>query len=137
MWRVARSDDPLRFSAITAADGALPEAGNRFDVPGGAVLYCATALRGCYAETLARFRPSATIRQVVADEDPSFMVCGGVPADWRHRRLKVRCRLQDSLAFLDVEHVQTHEYLTTAMAGELGALGVDILDVGLVRGETV
>lgn len=80
MWRVGRSDDLLRFSSITAAGGALPEGVNRFDVPGGAVLYCATVLRGCYAETLARFRLSATIRQVVADEDPNFMVCGGVPA---------------------------------------------------------
>lgn len=84
------------------------------------MLYCATELRGCYAETLARFRPSARMRHIVEREDPTFMMYVGVPADWRHRRLKVLVRMDDSLSFLDVEHGDTHEYLTTVMADELG-----------------
>lgn len=57
MWRVARSDDPLRMSEISAWDAAMPRAGNWFDTPDGGVLYCATTAIDCYAETLARFRP--------------------------------------------------------------------------------
>ena len=134
LWRVARSDDPLRMSLISAQDNALPGAGNRFDTVSGGVLYCSTDLQTCYLETLARFRPSAAVRAAVQHEDPGFMVCGGVPADWRVRRVKVCLELQDPLPFLDVEHMDTHEYLTTAMAPELVALGIGVLDVAAVRG---
>lgn len=134
MWRVAPSDDPLWMSVISAADNALRGAGNRFDSVDGGVLYCSTELQTCYLETLARFRPSAGVRAAVADEDPSFMVCGGVPADWRFRRVKVRLELTDPLPFLDVEALQTDEYLTTELAPELVGLGVSVLDIAAVRG---
>jgi hypothetical protein len=133
IWRVARSDDPLAMSEITAADFRLKRAGNRFDTTAGGVLYGATQLLGCYIETLARFRPSAKIRAAVKDE-PGFMLCGGVPSDWRTRRVKVSIRLPDALPFLDVESPRTHEYLTTELALELAALKVPVLDVGMVRG---
>lgn len=134
LFRVARADQPLRFSQIAPADVPLPKAGNRFDVPGGGVLYCATEAAGCYAEVLARFRPSAAVRAAVAEEDPSFMICGGVPADWRDRRLEVELDLVDALPFLDVEHEATHEYLTTAVAREMAALSIPVIDVGVIRG---
>lgn len=119
---------------IDPADVSLPNAGNRFDVPGGGVLYCATAAVGCYAETLARFRPSAAVRVAVQDEDPGFMVCGGVPADWRARRLKVILGAVSPLGFLDVEHPDTHEYLTTVLARQIAALSVPVIDVSVIRG---
>ena len=134
LFRVARADQPLRFSQIAPADVPLPKAGNRFDVPGGGVLYCATEPAGCYAEVLARFRPSAAVRAAVQDEDPGFMICGGVPADWRDRRLEVELDLVDALPFLDVEHEATHEYLTTAVAREMAALSIPVIDVGVIRG---
>lgn len=134
LWRVARSDDPLRMSTISAADNALAGAGNRFDTTSGGVLYCSTEPRTCYLETLARFRPSPAVRAVVADEDPEFMVCGGVPADWRARRVKVAVALQDPLPFLDVEDLRTHEYLTTELSSVLAGLGVGVLDTAAVRG---
>lgn len=134
LFRVARLDSPLRFAQIAPADVPLPRAGNRFDVPGGRVLYCATDPVGCYAETLARFRPSATVRAAVQDEDPYFMVCGGVPADWRARRLTVTVEPVNALPFLDVEHEQTHEFLTGELAREMAALSVPIIDVSVVRG---
>lgn len=134
LFRVARADQPLRFSHIAPAAVPLPKAGNRFDVPGGGVLYCATLAGGCYAETLARFRPSAAVRAAVEDEDPKFMICGGVPADWRDRRLEVELAVDEALPFLDVEHEETHEYLTTAVAREMAALSIPVIDVGVIRG---
>lgn len=134
LYRVARSDTAMRFSQIDPADVPLPSAGNRFDVPGGGVLYCASQPTGCYAETLARFRPSAAVRAAVLDEDAKFMVCGGVPADWRARRVKVALEAVDALPFLDVEHERTHEFLTTALAREMAALSVPLIDVSVIRG---
>jgi len=138
VYRVARSDDPLRFAMIDPADAPLPHAGNRFDVPGGGVLYCATTPAGCYAETLARFRPSAAVRAAVEGEDPGFMVCGGVPADWRARRLKVTVEAVAPLPFLDVEHPATHEYLTTVLAQQITTLPAPLhapaIDVSVIRG---
>lgn len=134
LYRVARADGPLRFAQIDPADVPLPNAGNRFDVPGGGVLYCATMSTGCYAETLSRFRPSAAVRAAVQAEDPHFMVCGGVPADWRNRRLKVTVTVVDPLPFLDVEDERTHEALTTELAKELSALSVPAVDVSVIRG---
>jgi len=131
---VARADQPLRSSQIDPGDVPRPKAGNRFDVPGGGVLYCASDPAGCYAETIARFRPSAAVRAALKDEDPRFMVAGAVPADWRGRRLLVRLYVADALGFLDVEHPATHEYLTTEVALELAALAISVIDVGVIRG---
>jgi hypothetical protein len=122
------------MSMISPADDSLPRAGNRFDSVDGGVLYCSTELQTCYLETLARFRPSAAVRAAVAGQDPEFMVCGGVPADWRFRRVKVCVELRDPLPFLDVEQLMTPEDLTTRLSAELAALGVTVLDVAAVRG---
>lgn len=40
----------------------------------------------------------------------------------------------DPLPFVDVEDPDTHEFLTSAMAPQLDALGVSVLDVATVRG---
>ena len=95
----------MAYAEIELADAALPKAGNRYDVVGGGVLYFATKVQGCYAETLARLRPTARVRAVLRDED-NFMLCGGVPQDWRFRRLQVGVTLEDALPFVDVEHPQ-------------------------------
>lgn len=134
LFRVARADDPWRPSVIDPADVAMERAGNRWDVPGKGVTYFASNRAGCYAETLARFRPTTAIRAAVKDEDPTFMMVGGVPADWRHRRVVGSASLQNPLPFIDVEEPSTHEHLTTQLAATLGALGVDLVDVGIVRG---
>jgi len=70
LYRVGRSDRPLASSQITVEDAAQARAGNRFDVLGGGVLYLSTTAQGCYAETLARLRPTATMRALLKDEDP-------------------------------------------------------------------
>lgn len=134
IFRIGRSQGPIYFSRISAQDAALTHAGNRFDIPGAEVCYFSSSRRGCYAETLARFRPSAAIRAAVAEEDESFMLCGGIPRDLRVQRLMVSCALPRRLHFLDVEAPQTHEYLTTELAASLTGLGIDVLDVASVRG---
>lgn len=123
------------MSEISQGDYRLADAGNRFDTLGGGVLYCATKAEGCYAETLARFRPSARIHALLSEEpDESFMVCGGVPRDWRTRRVKVSVTLPDALPFLDVDALMTHEHLTSQIPAELSRLHVEVLDVSDVRG---
>ena len=134
LFRVARSDRPLAESKISVEDAAQRRAGNRFDVLGGGVLYLGSTALGCYLETLARLRPTAAMRTLLAEEDPEFMVCGSVPRDWRTRRLQLTVTVPGSLPFLDVEDPRTHEYLTAAMAPPLAALGVPQLDVSDVRG---
>ena len=41
LWRLERATTPLRFSRISPVDAENDRAGNRFDVPGGGVLYAA------------------------------------------------------------------------------------------------
>lgn len=134
LYRIARRGRLLDPSRISPADAGLIRTGNRFDVAGGGVLYFGSTTEACFAETLARFRPTAAMRAIVADEDPGFVVCGGVPQDWRAQRLLFSVEAIDPLPFVDVEHPQTHEYLTAAIAPQLDALGVTQLDVSSLRG---
>lgn len=134
LYRISRTARLLAPSRISPADARLPHAGNRFDVAGGGVVYFASTAQACFVETLARFRPTAAMRAIVADEDPGFVVCGGVPQDWRTQRQLITVETVDPLPFVDVEHADTHEYLTAALASQLTALGVAQLDVAAVRG---
>ncbi|MCR1785368.1 RES family NAD+ phosphorylase [Nocardioides carbamazepini] len=131
--RIARRGGLCRFSTINPVDAALPRAGNRFDVVGGGVLYAGTSPDACYAETLSRFRPTPVIRELLKENDPGFMVVGGVPQDWRLQRVMGELALVDPLPFLDVEHPTTHAHLSDVLAPELVALGykagIDISDV--------
>jgi hypothetical protein len=132
LYRVARSRGLLDFSSISPVDAALARAGNRFDVVGGGVLYAGTSVEACYAETLARFRPTPRIRELLKDEK-GFMVAGGVPQDWRLQRAIGTLALDDPLPFLDVEHQATQAYLSNELASELVGLGyVDPLDLAAV-----
>ena len=124
----------MEFSWINPEDAALPRAGNRFDVPGGGVLYCATHLVGCCAETLARFRPTPKMMSLLARADPHFMAVGGVPADWRRQRCRLQVGAAAALPFLDVEAVETREHLQRELAEDLVRYGVEDLDVSVIRG---
>jgi hypothetical protein len=138
LWRVARADEPLRPSWLEPVDADLPSGGNRFDSSDWGTLYLATNLEGCFAETLARFRPSAHLLAVLKDDDDwqrrGFMEPGSVPADWRHRRVAVRVELHRESRFLDVEVAESHVVLTQELAEELDDLGYEALDVAIVRG---
>jgi hypothetical protein len=144
-WRVGRSPDPLVLS-----DPLLPSelsgrlTGNRFDSPTGGyrVLYFATDLKGCYGETLARFRPDTHLLELLREEWEArgWMNVGDVPASWRQRRIAVRARFvaggrfSRGVRFLDVEAARTREVLKRELAGVLSYWGYADLDVSTVRG---
>jgi RES domain len=115
---VARGDDPL---APPPPKRGLPTAGsNRFDpltVDCG-VLYFGTDLETCFGETLARFRPSVSMLSLVQEEwrELGFMDVGTVAADWRQRRSAVHIRVPSEAQFLDVEAVETHQFLRSELA---------------------
>jgi len=133
VYRIGRTGDLLQFSSIRPDDAALPKAGNRYDVPGGSVLYAATSVRACYGETLARYRPTPKMRELLKDEE-HFMVCGGVPQDWRLRRAIGTVSTSEALPFIDVDAPETHAYLSDVMAPQLVALGYEEnLDISHIR----
>lgn len=136
LWRVGRNPEPLAVVVPKAHDLRSKRAGNRFDIPRVGVLYFATRLDGCFAETLARFRPSPALSALVADEwrAASFLKPGAVPAGWRHRRTAVKVHVDRGYEFLDVEALATHQVLRRELALGLSALGYTDLDVGVVRG---
>ena len=132
LYRVGRNSGLLNYSTISPTDAALPKAGNRFDVPGGGVLYTATTRAGCFVETLARFRPTPRMRELLKDE-PGFMITGGVPQDWRLQRSMATLTVRDPLPFLDAEAPGTHAFLSETLAPQLVQLGygdnLDLSDV--------
>jgi hypothetical protein len=136
IWRVARGDDPL--AVPIASDGAGTGGANRFDAltMDYGVLYFGTTLEACFAETLARLRPSLEMLALVEDEwaELGFMEVGRVPSDWRTRRSAVHVRLTSGTKFLDVDAPETHQYLRSELALGLSALGLKDLDVSTVRG---
>lgn len=140
LWRVGRSPDPLRFSDPLDPDLLdCPSAGNRFDSPTKdyRVCYFASTLGGCFGETLSRFRPNPRLAAVAQEE--GFMSTGGVPADWRHRRLAIRVTPMPSsrlptIRFLDVEAAETRAVLRDELGDLLAFYGYTDLDVPTVRG---
>ncbi|QDO89994.1 hypothetical protein FNH13_18085 [Ornithinimicrobium ciconiae] len=129
MWRVARLGKGTQFSEIDPVDALSLNAGNRFDVVGGGVLYASTLLEGCYREVLARLRPAPGMADLDEDE-PGHMRAGNVAASWRENRRRFALGLPDALPFVDVEHQDTWNMIDAAVAMPAG---VDHLDVGHVR----
>jgi hypothetical protein len=138
LWRIGRGDNPLEVRLPDPQTLKSTSAGNRFDSPDGSfgVLYFATELSGCFAETLARFRPSLAVQAVVEEEwrRRGFMEVGGVPAEWRQRRTAVRVEIPPEWKFLDIESRHTYQFLRGEIALGLAALGYQDLDVPTVRG---
>lgn len=130
MWRVARVGQGTRFSSIDPADALLPRAGNRFDVPGGGVLYTSTEEEGCYREVLARLRPSPRVAHLDED-DGGHMAAGNVAASWREARRMYAIGPIDPLPCVDVEHQATWNAIE---ADVRLPEGVEHLDVGHLRG---
>lgn len=130
-FRVGRASGVIHFTEIDAIDAEILQ-GNRFDVVGGGVLYCATTKAGAYKEVLADFRPSAKTYRIAEGE--SIMAQGSMPRSWREKRALAEFSLHDPLPFVDVESDATLTHLTKAMAEELDELGVTRLDVSVVRG---
>lgn len=137
LWRVGRSDQPLRASRLESGENPIL-GGNRFDSPKAkyGVIYLASSLDACFGETLARYRPTAEMLGIVKEEwqERGFMVAGSVPQDWRHRRIAAQVKVFDDRPFVDVEDSATHDVLTAVLAKELAGLKVERLDIPTVRG---
>lgn len=136
LWRVERIDPPLRFSHINPIDAMNDRAGNRFDVPGAGVLYGATDPEGGYAETLAGFRPRASMIAALSEvgTETDRVGPGEVPASWVTTRRLRAFDVDGSLPFVDLEAPETHTFLTREAAPILLHEGVENLDVASVRG---
>ena len=138
IWRVGRGDNPLTLRLPDEGTLASSTNGNRFDSPEASygVLYFASTLEGCFVETLARFRPSPEVAAIVRDEWQTlhFMEVGAVPWEWRQRRTSVKVGVSATARFLDIEHLDTHQFLRNELALGLAALGQRDLDVSTVRG---
>jgi hypothetical protein len=138
VWRIGRGSDPLAVRRPDARTLMSSESGNRFDSPDASygVLYFSTTLRGCFGETLARFRPSLPMRTLVESdwEERGFMAVGAVPQEWRHRRSAARVEIESDWELLDIESRHTHQYLRRELALGLSALGYQDLDVATIRG---
>lgn len=136
LWRVERVDPPLRFSRLNSVDAMNERAGNRFDVPGAGVLYGATSAEGGYAETLAGFRPRASMVTALAEitPEPGRVLPGQVPASWLTTRRLRTFDVIGSLPFIDLESPATHTHLTQNASSVLLRQGIENLDVPAVRG---
>lgn len=134
VWRVALIPSGQRFSEIEPDDALLPDAGNRFDVPGGGVLYCATSPRGSYLETLAGKRVSPKMATLVRDDPNGFMPPNSIPASWRDERRLFTLGTTNPAPFIDLEDLETRQYILEQIGAQLEPLGVETLDVPDVRG---
>ena len=130
LYRVALAPNGLAFTYIDPVDAVMPRAGNRFDVPGGGVLYCCTQLEGCYRETLARLRPSVLASGLDEDSDNHYMRAGCVAASWRDSRRVFTISLENAAPFIDVEAQPTRSHLDEVLGSRLS----DHLDISDVRG---
>ncbi|MDP4015220.1 MAG: RES domain-containing protein [Candidatus Nanopelagicales bacterium] len=131
IWRVARRREPVHYSQIEPQD-ERSNAGNRFDVPGGGVLYAAGTVEACFVETLARFRPTKGVRAAV-HHDEGYMNAGALPAAWREDRCIARIMPGNGcLPFIDIDNSDTLTFLDKELRAELGLLGIDQLDRGTI-----
>lgn len=138
LWRIGRGPDPLAGRRADKQTLGSSRAGNRFDSRSGnyAVLYFGSSAEVCFGETLARFRPSPALIALIGDDwnRLGHMEVGAVPADWRILRTLVKVRPPTDALFLDVEARETHQFLRTELAIGLAELGVQDLDVSVIRG---
>lgn len=132
VYRVARRKCELRYSRISPQDDQDPNAGHRWDVLGGGVLYAGTTQRVAFLETLGFHRPSPGVVLEAADDSAAFMEPGCLPRDWRELRSVYELEAQSSsrdLGFVDLVDVGTRTALQRILSDALRPMGVDHLDV--------
>ena len=136
LWRVQHSSgtppspEPLDLAEIQTS-------GNRFDAPDGEfqIRYYSSAATGCFAETLARFRPSPGLAELVRAEwaGRQFMEPGAIPADWRAKRELIRVLPGQGNTFLDFDHSITLISFRKALSGVLGPFYRGDLDLSVLK----
>lgn len=94
VWRVGRRHAAHPGRLLARVDDANPRGGNRFDSFNAdyETTYFGTSREVCFAETLARFRPKAELKELVTEEwgQNGWMTPGNVPQDWRAKRVLTR-----------------------------------------------
>lgn len=137
--RIGRAPDPWAWPDWSYAtdEGTF---GNRYDDPRGAyrVLYSSTQRRGCFLETLARFRPDpalvAELAEIAADpRDRRYATApaGAIPAGWLRRRRVGRARLGGE--FFDVGHSTSLTWLRELLEARLVHYDIPDLDAATIR----
>lgn len=134
LWRVGRAVDPMRASVCSPDVERSARQGNRFDTSDFGTIYMGSTLEACFGETLARYRPKPDLAALVAEDWKSFMAPGQVAAEWREKRSTVHVLPGADHMFVDIEAIETREYLRKALALGLSALGYEDLDVPVIRG---
>lgn len=138
LWRVAKYGYGENFSYIDALSAA-GDGGNRFDVPGGGVLYACTEPLGCFYETLSRFRTHIAGKTnnaaAAAAMDTDLMAPGNVPKEWRDARRKFEVEVLDAAPFVDVEAEETRAFLCENIPDTLATFDAVELDISDIRGK--
>jgi hypothetical protein len=123
---------------------------DRFDDPDHAyrVIYCASERAGAFGETLARFRRSMPLLDLMAEVDdvetldealeglidPADTQRGIVPADWRFKRQLGVTLLGPSLQFAEIAAAESIDHLRTALAPIASKNGLRDVDISTVLG---
>lgn len=126
--RITRPIEPTAFSRVGAVESRLANQGNRFDVPGGGVLYAATSTSTCFHEVCSRFRPSPFYQSLdmSLDEEAGFSV--GIPGDWRFNRRIYDLKVDTELPFVDISDHRTWKWLEDRLKGLLYERGFDHIE---------
>jgi len=92
-------------------------------------------LEACFGETLNRYRKDPALAFLNDEwETLGFMAQGSVPADWRTRRTIVQVTLDADAKFFDIESPANHLLIEQELGSLLTILGVDRVDVAVLRG---
>lgn len=136
LWRVQHSSgtppdpEPLDTASVQRS-------GNRFDAPAGEfeVRYYSSTRIGCFAETLARFRPDPRLAALVGAEwaKRQLMDPGAIPADWRAKRELIRVIPGEGNTFLDFDHSITLVSFRKHLAADLDGYFRGDLDLGVLK----
>ncbi len=126
--RITRPIEPTAFSRVGAVEARRAKQGNRFDVPGGGVLYAATDASTCFHEVCARFRPSPFYKTLdtALDEEAGFRI--GIPGDWRFNRRIYDLKIDTDLPFVDISDYRTWKWLEGRLPGLLFERGLEHID---------
>lgn len=126
--RITRTIDPLAYSRVGAVEARKAKQGNRFDVPGGGVLYAATLDATCIHEVCSRFRPSAFYRSLNISLDEQEGFSNELPEDWRLNRRFYDLEISTDLPFVDISHQKTWKWLDERLPGLLFQRKLDHFD---------
>ncbi|MGQ9676107.1 MAG: RES family NAD+ phosphorylase [Chloroflexota bacterium] len=135
LYRLGRQPDLLAWSPREYLGSG------RFDDPRGEfrTLYAAEQRLACFAEILAKWRPSletlAYSRSLKGDA-AQLAEMSVIPADWHRKHLLVRLRLEPGQRWLDLRDLETLQTLRVELADLAVRLGLPDIDVSTVRGQS-